>query len=159
MPGLGAGAAATVAEEIWQLLAYLAIRQQEFYVRTAAELGLTPPQAHLLLELAPGEPISQREVSRRLHCAPSSVVDHIDRLEEDGLLERRVGRADRRVNTLVVTERGEEVRQKLGARLYRPPAVLDRLAASDQILVRDLLRGLLGELDATAPGGTPRECP
>jgi DNA-binding MarR family transcriptional regulator len=145
LPGFLTG---SVAEEIWGLLAYLSIQLREHFERAAAEFGLTPPQAHLLLQLAPGEEISQREVSRRLHCAPSSVVDHTDRLEARGLLERRVSRTDRRVNALVTTEHGEEIRARLTARLYTPLPTIQRLSAANQRLVRDLLRDLLRELSA-----------
>jgi hypothetical protein len=46
----------------------------------------------MLVKLRTDEALSQREMSQRLHCAPSSVVGLIDGLEDRGWLTRRVVR-------------------------------------------------------------------
>lgn len=44
------------------------------------------------------------------HCDRSNITALVDRLEQAGLVERRVDPADRRLKTLVVTDDGRRVR-------------------------------------------------
>ena len=67
-------------------------------------LGLTPAGARALLQLDPDHPVPTRILADRLCCDPSNVTAFVDRLEESGLIERRVDPHDRRVKTLAVTE-------------------------------------------------------
>ncbi len=59
-------------------------------------------------------------------------------------MSRRPHRNDRRVNELVVTERGKRVRAKLTAQLFAPPEALLKLSPRDQAGFRDLLLELVG---------------
>ncbi len=99
--------------------------------RASADAGLSPVSAWALVQLDPDDPISQKELAARLRCNPSTVVDPTDRLEDAGLVDRRAGRADRRVNTLVVTPKGRHVREKLIADLFEPPEAFRRLPSAE----------------------------
>jgi DNA-binding MarR family transcriptional regulator len=74
----------------------------------------------------PDDPISQKELAARLRCNPSPVVDPTDRLEEAGSVVRQANPADRRVNVLVVTAKGNRVREELSERLFDPPDAFRR---------------------------------
>jgi MarR family transcriptional regulator, organic hydroperoxide resistance regulator len=134
------------AEELSVLLAALVPALERRLALVTTELGLSKAQAQLLVQLPSHQPLSQREMSQRLHCAPSSVVSLIDSLEQRGWLTRRVDSADRRVNVLVLTPAGREVRERFLRRLLDPPAAIRRLSKGEQEQLRDLLRGLLHEL-------------
>src|SRR5690349_18894536 len=96
------------AEEVAALFgALVPVFERRFQVVTAQQ-GLTRAQAQLLAQLPADQALSQREMSERLHCAPSSVVGVIDSLEQRGWLMRRVDSADRRINVLVLTPDGRK---------------------------------------------------
>ncbi len=149
--------ATSPATEITALLAALVPPLAQRFVHVSSELGLNRAQAQLLAQLPADEPLSQREMSQRLHCAPSSVVGLIDSLEQRGWLTRRVDSSDRRVNVLVLTSAGKKAREELIAELLTPPETIRRLPVQTQEEVRDILRSLLAELGKRAPGSATEE--
>ncbi|WP_018216518.1 MarR family winged helix-turn-helix transcriptional regulator [Salinispora vitiensis] len=76
-------------------------------------LGLTPAVARALYELDPDRPLPARELAEQLRCDRSNVTALVDRLEQAGLVERRIDPADRRQKTLVVTTTGRLVRVRV----------------------------------------------
>src|SRR5438552_17120502 len=109
-------------------------------IPVTAGAGLSPLPAWALVQLDPERPISQKALASRLHCSPSTVVDPTDRLEEAGLVVRKPNAADRRVNVLVVTQKGARVRDQLINLLFEPPAAFRRLPAKEQARFRDVMR-------------------
>ncbi|MFC5661654.1 MarR family winged helix-turn-helix transcriptional regulator [Kitasatospora misakiensis] len=77
----------------------------------AAGLGLTAPQATALRELT--GPMTMRELSERMSCEPSNTTFVVDRLERQGLVERRPHPTDRRARHLVLTPAGTLLRERL----------------------------------------------
>lgn len=132
------------AHELWALLILASAGPVEARSNeTAGALGLSPVSAWALIQLEPGKPISQKELAKRLHCAPSTVVDPTDKLEARHLVRRQNHPRDRRINVLVVTEAGKRVRKQLIAQLFEPPEPLRRMAAQDQARLRKLLITLI----------------
>jgi DNA-binding MarR family transcriptional regulator len=82
--------------------------RREFDARVR-ELGMTGPQARLLLNLAVNEGENQGFYAERLDVEPISLTRMIDRMEESGLLERRRNPADRRAWRVHLTPRAREV--------------------------------------------------
>jgi MarR family transcriptional regulator, organic hydroperoxide resistance regulator len=81
--------------------------------------GVTESQANLLWLVDPAaEPLSLRQLAVRLRCDPSNVTLISAKLEEKGLAVRAPHPADGRVRTLVLTEAGREVRERLLAGAY-----------------------------------------
>ena len=62
---------------------------------------------------------TQGEVAGYLYISPASVATSCKRLEQEGLLERRVDPANRRKNQLFVTAEGEELTREKRAMLER----------------------------------------
>jgi DNA-binding MarR family transcriptional regulator len=81
--------------------------RREFDARVR-ELGMTGPQARLLLNLAVNEGENQGFYAERLDVEPISLTRMIDRMEESGLLERRRDPADRRAWRVHLTPRARE---------------------------------------------------
>jgi DNA-binding MarR family transcriptional regulator len=129
----------------------------------AGAAGLSPVSAWALVQLDPDHPISQKELAARLHCNPSTVVDPTDRLEEGGLVIRKANPSDRRVNVLIATPRGKQVRDELIDRLFEPPEAFRRLPAKEQARFRDvMLAAVTGARPAAAPSrrpASPRRAP
>src|SRR6266851_10203320 len=75
------------------------------FERRARQTGLpiTRQQARALLLIARNEGLSQAAVATMLDIEPIALVRILDRLHEEGLVERRLHPTDRRVRTLWLT--------------------------------------------------------
>jgi DNA-binding MarR family transcriptional regulator len=124
------------------------------FVARAAELGLTPAQAHALMVLQPDRTLTMRELAAGLDCDPSTVTGLADRLEAHGLVDRQAIPGDRRVKALALTSDGVERRSQVLERLARAPESVTALEprALEQ-LADGLERVLAAELGAGAQGG------
>ncbi|HEX6442453.1 MAG TPA: MarR family transcriptional regulator [Stellaceae bacterium] len=81
------------------------------FERRARQTGLpiTRQQARALLLIARHEGLSQAAIATMLDIEPIALVRLLDRLHEEGLVERRAHATDRRVRTLWLTPLGWEV--------------------------------------------------
>jgi DNA-binding MarR family transcriptional regulator len=70
----------------------------------------------------------------------------VDRLEERGLVERRMLPADRRVKAVALTPAGARTKAELMERLYDPP---DELLALDRTALEGLREALTAIRDST----------
>lgn len=127
------------AHELWALVVESLRGWEERINEAAADIGLSPVSAWALVQLDPEHPISQKELAARLHCNPSTVVDPTDRLEDAGLVIRKANPADRRINVLIATPKGKQVRAELIDRLFEPPEAFRRLPATEQTRFRDVM--------------------
>ena len=115
-----------------------ALRQFVTYSEaSAAQAGLTPRQHQALLAIraGPGGTLHVGELAERLSLRPHSASELVQRMEEQGLLRREAGAADKRQVRLRLHERGETVLEQL-SRSHR--AELRRLRP----MLQDLLAGL-----------------
>jgi DNA-binding MarR family transcriptional regulator len=81
------------------------------FERRARQTGLpiTREQARALLHIARNEGLSQAAVATTLDIEPIALVRLLDRLHEEGLVERHPHPTDRRVRTLWLTPRAWDV--------------------------------------------------
>jgi DNA-binding MarR family transcriptional regulator len=136
------------------------------FVARAAELGLTPVQAHALMVLQPDRTLTMRELAAGLECDPSTVTGLADRLEAHGLVDRQALPGDRRVKALGLTPVGVDRRAQVLEQLARAPQSVTALdpralasvsAALERILAAELGAGPEGkQVSGAAPeGATP----
>jgi DNA-binding MarR family transcriptional regulator len=115
-----------------------------------AQGGLTVPQKAVMHAVIMNHGISLKEVSHRLSLAHSTVSGIVDRLEKQGLIERRADENDGRVSRIHPTAPVSQfVRDKIPA-LTRGPlqAALQRATATERDQIEhalNRLRELLGE--------------
>lgn len=102
----------------------------------AAKLGLTAAQATALRELT--GPMTMSELAERMGCEPSNATVVVDRLEGQGLLERRPHASDRRAKQLILTPDGTELRARL-LELLSEESPLAGLTEEEQGVLHDLL--------------------
>lgn len=99
----------------------------------------------LMLVAKKPEGIHQKEISEQMHINPSSVSELIDKLEDDGYLERRTDPSDRRATLLVLTEKGTaraaEVEDERSARIG---GLFEQLSEAEKKTLNDLLVRLIG---------------
>lgn len=105
---------------------------------SCAELELSAPQVHTLLALGHEGPLPMGDLARRVAVAEKTVTGLVDRLQRDGLVERRRDGADRRVIHVALTAGGQALAGRLDAEvLHALTRLLARLDAGDR---RDLFR-------------------
>ncbi|MEV4577366.1 MarR family transcriptional regulator [Nonomuraea jabiensis] len=112
-------------------------KQIEGHIRErAGALDLTAAQAVALRELT--GPMTMRELADRMSCEPSNATFVVDRLEEQGIVERRPHPGDRRAKQLVLTSEGVALRERLIDSLTEA-SPLARLTSEEQAALNDLL--------------------
>lgn len=130
--------------DVVELIGAVVGRYHEEYERAAARHALTGAQARVL-GLLSLRPMPMRRIAQKLKCEPSNVTGIIDRLEARGLVERRPDPDDRRVKLAAPTEEGRATALSLrdGLDFAREP--LAGLSREERLVLRDLLRRMLGE--------------
>ncbi|MEW1838244.1 MarR family transcriptional regulator, partial [Nonomuraea angiospora] len=112
-------------------------KQIEGHIRErAGALDLTAAQAVALRELT--GPMTMRDLAERMSCEPSNATFVVDRLEEQGIVERRPHPGDRRAKQLVLTSEGAALRERL-IDLLTEASPLARLTSEEQTALNDLL--------------------
>ncbi|AJE85387.1 MarR family transcriptional regulator [Streptomyces albus] len=81
------------------------------YAEVARDFGLTSQQIQLLCMLA-GRP-SFGELAASLGCDKTNITGLVNRLEKRGVLAREPDTRDRRISRVVLTETGEELRERV----------------------------------------------
>lgn len=89
------------------------------------------------------------EMAEAMHCDNSNITGIVDRLEERGIVQRRVAEHDRRVKLIALTSDGERLREELNRRMAEPPEPLANLSEADQ----RALSGILARALQTAEDG------
>src|SRR5712691_9725516 len=120
------------------------------FERRARQTGLpiTRQQARALMHIARNEGLSQAAIATMLDIEPISLVRLLDRLHEEGLVERHPHPTDRRVRTLWLTPLGWDVVDRVLAinEEVREGACAGLTPAARDLLMRTLVhmkRGLL----------------
>ncbi|WP_108661700.1 MarR family winged helix-turn-helix transcriptional regulator [Acuticoccus kandeliae] len=102
---------------LWlRLFATANMVEAELSRRLRAEFSMTLPRFDLMAQLAKSpEPLALGELSRRLMVTNGNVTGLVDRLVEDGLVERRVARNDRRSALVELTRDGRALFEVMAA--------------------------------------------
>ncbi len=145
-PGDRSGLAGDTVRRIMHVAAALRHHQD----LDIAALGLTPAVARALHQLDPDRPLPARDLADQLRCDRSNVTALVDKLEQAGLVERRVDPADRRQKTLVVTEAGRLMREQVH-RVLSDSRLLAGLSTDELSVLRELVWKV-------SDGGCPEDC-
>jgi len=91
------------------LLIFLASKSQERLAEVTMKkrLGLTPAQWKVILALNITDGLTQKELAEKIFIDGSTLVPVIDKMEKNGMVERRVDSKDRRVNRIFLTKQSE----------------------------------------------------
>jgi len=122
------------------------------FQRNARELELSLPQCKVLGHLSRNEGISQARLAELTETDPMTLVRTLDRMQQDGWIERRADPADRRAHQLFLREAARPVLQRIWkiADQARNEALADLGAAEREQLIELLERvhRTLSALDA-----------
>ncbi|MEU1115304.1 MULTISPECIES: MarR family transcriptional regulator [unclassified Streptomyces] len=130
--------------EVVELIGSVVARYHEEYEEAAAGHALTGAQARVL-GLLSLEPMPMRRIAQKLKCEPSNITGIVDRLEARGLVERRPDAGDRRVKLAAPTDEGLSVARSLRESLDFAREPLAELSREERVVLRGLLRRMVGE--------------
>lgn len=137
-------------------------RSMRTYIdQCAREHGMTRAQWAALVRLERQEGMSQAELAESLEIQPISLVRLVDRLCEQGVVERQPHPRDRRANRLYLTEKGREtlasfvpLGREIAAALL---ASIDEAQGTDLLqkllLIKSNIKGAAGKRDALSGHG------
>ena len=131
----------SVTGEIIEHLFALVDRLRAGFERVVAGFELSPPQAKALHYVSESGPVPMRDLACRLRCDASNVTGIVDRLEQRGLVRRETA-ADRRVKSLVATDRGAEVARAVWIQVRSAPVGVRGLSPAECAELLRLLRRL-----------------
>jgi MarR family transcriptional regulator, organic hydroperoxide resistance regulator len=96
-------------------------------------------------------PMAMKELGKRLHCDPSFVTVIADGLEKRGLARREAYPGDRRIKNIVLTDAGQQMRQRMQRELAEqmPWSTVLSVEEREQLLV--MLRKMASAGNAVAP--------
>jgi DNA-binding MarR family transcriptional regulator len=95
-------------EDLDGALALVISRMRDIWHKRMRAIDLTPPQSIALRKLLDG-PLPMGSVAEVLSCDASTLTGIADRLEERGLIQRRLDPSDRRVKLLALTDAGRDL--------------------------------------------------
>ncbi|WP_105432906.1 MarR family winged helix-turn-helix transcriptional regulator [Neorhizobium sp. T6_25] len=97
-----------IASEFFEALTKVSRKIRTAFNQRVMAHGLTYPRARALFRLAKKQNMTQSELACELELEQATMVRLLDRMEENGLIERRPDPNDRRVKLLFLTVHGEE---------------------------------------------------
>lgn len=116
------------------------------FARDLARYGLTFPQYMALCSLghAEGHALRMGDLATATHQSAASMTGIVDRLLEQGLVERRPDPADRRSVVVALTPEGVQTLERVRAdRRHAMEGLLRRLSAEEQAQLYAILGKLL----------------
>src|SRR4051794_6612049 len=126
-------------------------------MRNACEaIGGPPSTVKTLFQLAPGEPVAMRDLAERFACDASYITELVDGLEEQGLATRQPHPSDRRVRTVVLTDKGAKARETVQQVMWQVPEGFSALTPAQQRHLRDPGRKLGRAHNAAQSNRAPR---
>jgi DNA-binding MarR family transcriptional regulator len=142
------GSERAAAAEVWRLMLECSMSQFGRTSDILHRLVLTPGHMKLLLQLEDGDGRAMGSLASTFRCDASTMTWLVDRLEERGLVERRMLPADRRVKAVALTPLGVKTKGELLERLYEPPEELFALDAGALEGLREALTKIRASGDA-----------
>jgi MarR family transcriptional regulator, organic hydroperoxide resistance regulator len=145
-------------DAIVEAIVYLYTESRRVTKDIAGRFGLTGPQLAVVKMLEPVGKLSLSDLSSKIRARNSTVTGIIDRMEREGLVERRRSDSDRRVINIVLTRKGRELAREIDVepvQIFR--RVLSELSARDAQELRRILTRLarrVGELADESNGGS-----
>ena len=133
-------------------LIFLASKSQERLVETKIkkELGLTPAQWKIILALSITDGLTQKEIADKIYIDGSTLVPIMDKMEENGLVERKSDSKDRRINRIFLTKKSESTVDSITMIVLQlRKMIYHGISESDLDLVKNTLRTIIKNSENT----------
>lgn len=132
-------------DRIVEAIVYLYGESRRATKELARQHGLTGPQVTVLKILEGVGALSLSELGERMSAKSSTITGIVDRMERDGLVERRRSTHDRRVVHLEATTRGEAIAAAVPVRAMEIFGGAMRALSSEDRAELTRILGLLAE--------------
>ncbi len=132
-------------DRIVETIIYLYTESRRLTKDQAAKHGLTGPQLSVAKILEDIGDLSLSELSERINAQNSTVTGIVDRMEREGLVERKRSSDDRRVVHIRLTKKGQELARSMK---FEPFEIFKH--AFEHALTREELGQLVQLLDKLA---------
>lgn len=80
--------------------------------------GLGPCSGSILMELSKNDSLTQVELVERIHMRPSSISVALQKMEQDGLIERKVKDDDQRCSIVCITDKGINIHNEMKKTIF-----------------------------------------
>lgn len=94
---------------IGKLIIMIARGQTTYLNHKLNDFGINSTQLHLLLEISSQNDLNQDKISSRCNIDKGAVARSIKKLEENGLVLRKIDDDNRRQNKISLTEKGKKI--------------------------------------------------
>jgi len=117
------------------MLIVLASKSQERLaeLEMKKQLGLTPAHWKVILALNVSDGLTQKELADKIYVDGSTLVPVIDKMEQNGLVERRADPKDRRINRIFLTKKSESTVDSIISIVLRLRKMLYQGISEDEI--------------------------
>jgi DNA-binding MarR family transcriptional regulator len=141
----------SLSEKLFQQIHYftnLIHREHHFPHSNPAESGMGRGQGLVLRVLLEKDGLTQKELTDQLRIRPSSLGELVDKLEQNGYVERRVNENDKRIINVYLTEKGRIfANDMISARQGTVDALFSGLSESEKAQLSDLLGKLITSME------------
>ena len=134
---------------------FLASKSQERLaeVEMKKQLGLTPSQWKIILALSMTDGLTQKEIADRIYVDGSTLVPIIDKMEENGLVERKSDSKDRRINRIFLTKKSESTVNSIVETILQLRKTIYRgISENDLDLVKTTLKTIIKNSENATAG-------
>jgi len=132
------------------MLIALASKSQERLaeVEMKRQLGLTPAQWKVILVLNMTDGLTQKELAEKIYIDGSTLVPVIDKMEQNGLVERKVDSKDRRINRIFLTKKSESTIDSITLIILQLRKIIYNGISENEInLVKNILKNIIKNSD------------
>lgn len=138
-----------LSDSIGVLIA-LASKSQERLaeVEMKRQLDLTPAQWKVILALNMTDGLTQKELAEKIYIDGSTLVPVIDKMEQNGLVERKVDSKDRRINRIFLTKKSESTIDSITLIVLQLRKIIYNGISENEInLVKNILKNIIKNSD------------
>ncbi len=137
-------------QDLGLLVQELSLLMRKHFNRLVRDMGLTAPQWQVLAELHREQGITQTELADNLVMAKSPLGKLLDKLERNGLIERRDDTIDRRAKRIYLTRRMNRAMEQADAASARTVSIATQGMSETQLseFTRTLSQAKENMLDA-----------
>ena len=114
------------------------------------QLGLTSAHWKVILALNVSDGLTQKELADKIYIDSSTLVPVIDKMEQNGLVERKADSKDRRINRIFLTKKSESTINSITLIILQlRKMIYSGISASEIDLVKKTLKTIIKNSDAT----------
>ena len=127
---------------IGELISIIAKNYTFYFNHHLEEFGINASQLHFLFEISNQKEVNQEKIASRCNINKGAVARSIKKLEDQGLIKRKIDENNRRQNKISLTPKGDETLKLAGRKLER----WEEYVFDDLTVEKDTLKEILKEI-------------